>query len=505
MERVEVETQPGQQRRGRGDGEEGDRDHRHPAPDQKPVDRRQGRKSHRPLFGARLQHREQRRQQRNAEQEGDQHAAAGDLAELRQPPIVGRDKRGKPDRGRRCGEGQWQAGLFCRPDQGRAQLAQVVPLGAIAHAELDAEIDAETDKQHKKCDRDQVQRADHQQSGGGRNRKPGGDAQHHRQDDPRRAQGQPKDDPDRRQGQHGVEPGMVLDAGELVVVDRHEAGQMEPHLVLPGEVELPRRRGDRLRRRQARLQRFEIELWLDFDKAPELVRLDGAAGRQPLPGKARGPAGERRRRDVGSLVHRRRQIVERQGPGLDPRQPEREGIEGAAQARVGAQRREQRAGLGETARQPRNLVSWQIKQAVAFEEPAALRLVDGADHIFARNERRTEPVGRLGGIFGGRRIDDGDDARFRERPHIAEGSLRPRQARRKQRLHVGRQSEISCRIDGRRDSQEHGNSDHPPGPARAQTNQADDRGFQHAVARCRPKLLAQRAPIAKQRAPLCVR
>ena len=44
------------------------------------------------------------------------------------------------------------------------QVVDLVALGAIAHAELDAEIDAEADEQHREGDRDQIERADHQAS-----------------------------------------------------------------------------------------------------------------------------------------------------------------------------------------------------------------------------------------------------------------------------------------------------------------------------------------------------
>ena len=52
-----------------------------------------------------------------------------------------------------------------------AQVVDLVPLGAIAHAELKSEIDTEADEQHRKIDRDQIERADHQHAERGRDRK----------------------------------------------------------------------------------------------------------------------------------------------------------------------------------------------------------------------------------------------------------------------------------------------------------------------------------------------
>ena len=43
-----------------------------------------------------------------------------------------------------------------------------MPLGPVAHTKLDAEIEADTDKQRCERDRDQTERADHQQAKGRR-------------------------------------------------------------------------------------------------------------------------------------------------------------------------------------------------------------------------------------------------------------------------------------------------------------------------------------------------
>ena len=135
-------------------------------------------------FTARIEQREQRRHQRDARHERDQHAASGDLAELGQTAVVGRQERQEADGGRGGGKRQRAAGLFSGAPQRHAKVALLVPLGAIAHAELDAEIDAEPDKQHGKRDRDQVERRHHGKPERRRDGKPRHQAEEHRHDDP---------------------------------------------------------------------------------------------------------------------------------------------------------------------------------------------------------------------------------------------------------------------------------------------------------------------------------
>ncbi len=65
------------------------------------------------------------------------------------------------------------------------------PFGAVPDRELDAEIDAEADKQHRKGNRDQVQRANHQESDCGGHRKANHEIKENGQDDPWRMQSEP--------------------------------------------------------------------------------------------------------------------------------------------------------------------------------------------------------------------------------------------------------------------------------------------------------------------------
>jgi hypothetical protein len=79
MQRVEIEWQEGNQRRGKHDYEDRDHDYRSPMPFDKPVHRRERSNTHRARLGRRLQDGEQRRQKRDAGHKGDNHSGAGDL------------------------------------------------------------------------------------------------------------------------------------------------------------------------------------------------------------------------------------------------------------------------------------------------------------------------------------------------------------------------------------------------------------------------------------------
>ncbi len=68
------------------------------------------------------------------------------------------------------------------------QVVVIVPLGAVAHRELDAEVDAEADKQHREGDRDQVERADPGEPKRHGDRETDRQAREHREDKPSRVQ-----------------------------------------------------------------------------------------------------------------------------------------------------------------------------------------------------------------------------------------------------------------------------------------------------------------------------
>jgi len=134
----------------------------------------------------------------------------------------------------------------------------VVPLGPLAHTKLDAEIEADTNKQGCKCDRDQIERADHQQAECRCGGQSDDEVEHYGKDNPRRAQCEPKDEEDGGDAYHGVEGRTLLKSPELVVVDRHSPGEPNARLVTIGEVEILGRSLDCVSGGKARLQCAEI-------------------------------------------------------------------------------------------------------------------------------------------------------------------------------------------------------------------------------------------------------
>ena len=115
-----------------------------------------------------------------------------------------------------------------------------MPFGPIAHTELQAEIDAQTDKQHKECDRNHIQRADHQETESRRDRQTGGEIDRDRQDDPLVPQRQPKDDNHRDERHRGRQRCALSYCRELVIVHRHQPGQPHPGLEIAVESQITR-------------------------------------------------------------------------------------------------------------------------------------------------------------------------------------------------------------------------------------------------------------------------
>ena len=153
--------------------------------------------SHAQPTGARsptgLEHGKQRRQQGDRGQERDDHAGPGDQPEFGETHIGGRQKR--VESGRDRGRGKQKRPSHAMPGmfESLQQMAVRKPLRAIADAELDAEVDAKADEQHGEGDRDEVQRADHHQAGGGGETEADREIDQNREDDPGLPERQPQD------------------------------------------------------------------------------------------------------------------------------------------------------------------------------------------------------------------------------------------------------------------------------------------------------------------------
>lgn len=123
----------------------------------------------------------------------------------------------------------------------------------------------------------------------------------------------------------------------------------------------------------------------------------GAVGNERSPGKVGGLSGQRllegrrQRRELGFDVAQLRVAI------LDALQDDAEHLHHPDQAGVGGQRRQERLHLDQRVRRLGDVVGGQQQQAVALEEPAAVRLADIVKEIGLLAQRRGEPPGSVVG------------------------------------------------------------------------------------------------------------
>src|ERR1700730_298117 len=129
-----------QQRRPHQNEEKSAGDHGNAVLLEEMLQRRKSAKADRGGFARRIEQRQHRRYERDAAEEGDQHAATGNEPELRKDAQAGLQRGKKSHGGGRGGQGERIAHLAGGPSQGLSQVMMFMPLGTIAHAELNAEV-----------------------------------------------------------------------------------------------------------------------------------------------------------------------------------------------------------------------------------------------------------------------------------------------------------------------------------------------------------------------------
>ena len=352
-----------------------------------------------------------------------------------------------------------------------------MPLGAIAHAELQAEIDAQADEQNREIDRDQIERADHHHADRGRHGEPDNKRDKDREDDAEPAQRKPQDHEHDCDRHRGVERGILLDGGEFFVGHRHRTGQPQARLIFAGDIEVGGGLANGFRGALAWLELGVIQRGLDFEEAQLLARRRRPSLHHFVPGKACRLAGIDVLDRVRGEIHRPLHIVERELTALHAEQAELEGLDDAAERRVAGEH------LNQTLRLPENLhLRLEIfhrleQQAVLREERPAFRLFDGVEQILLRRELRHQRVGRFIDQFRGGRIDHRDDQfELRERLFESRFALPPIDIRRNELVDVRRHGEMRGRIPGRQHGKQNGQSDHRPGIFRGNADGADDKG-----------------------------
>ncbi len=288
IDRIEIELQPIEQRQSGRHHEPGADDDRDPLALHEPVDRRERLVSHLGRLARGLEQHQQCRDHGDAGQERDDHAEAGEQAELGETLVVGRQERQEAGRGGGGGERQRRAHVFRGVEQRRVQIVDLVALGAIAHAELDAEIDAETDEQDRERHRDQIERADQRQTDRESDREPDQQADEDRQNESTRSQRQPQDGQHHQDRAGGVDERPLLHGCVFLVGDRHRSGEPQSRAVLSGDVEIRRRLANGVGRLLARRQRAVIEHRPDLDETALLARCRRPAVEHRAPGEAGG-------------------------------------------------------------------------------------------------------------------------------------------------------------------------------------------------------------------------
>ncbi len=213
----------------------------------------------------------------------------------------------------------------------------------------------------------------------------------------------------------------------------------------------------------------------------------------------RRPSGQQIIDRVGRHVHRPGQRVGLNKAVRRAQQTEIEPGQRPAQARIGAQRLDQRRRLRHPAGDLLDIRCRQIEQRVAREERIALQRVDRAEMLAVGFERRRQFGRSLVGQFRGRRVQDHQNALLGKAVDIVPGALDPGQIARKQLPRVGREPEMRCRVDRAQAGQHERGRDDGSGMARAELDEARYRRYRHVgLMSARPGAAAKRRPCFRQ-------
>ena len=376
---------------------------------QKPVERRQRPIADRLRFARRANELQERRQQRDAEAERDDHTAARDQTEFGNARIACRHEGIKA--GGRCRGGERQRIAEAAPGMRKRgmQIIDQMPFGAVAHAELDAEIDSQSDEQRDEGDGNNVEGADGEKAQPCRNRQPDQYGEQDREDQPNTAHRQPKHGKHPDQHQRDREQRPFLDRAEFLVRHRNRTGQ--PHLdaFIGRQVQKANKRTNNVGGAISRRERLEIEVGLRFDEFACFEQRRPLAGYQRLPGQkgrlARGRPGKR-------VLEGRDRPFERlkfRLPALDAFERRRKAVHDAAQARIRRQGAEKRLCRDQLLGGGPDLLDRKEQQTFARKKIAATRRAHIVKEAGTVLERRRQFGRAAFGKFGRRAIDNDID------------------------------------------------------------------------------------------------
>ena len=447
---------------------------------QEVIDRRQESVADRLLFTGRVEQFQQRREHRDAGEECNQHARAGDLAELGDALVVGRQEAEESGRRRHRGQRERDRGALGRIGQRLRQVVVLETLRAVADAELDAEVHPQPDEQDGKGDRQQVQRSHHHQPNRRGDRKPDEEIEEHGEDDLRRMQRHPENDEHDQYGADAVDDGAVLNGCEFLIGDRNRPGQPDPGAILVREMEIGGRLPDRIGRALAGLQRVEIQDRLEFDEGAPVGIGERLVADQFAPGE-RGVALVQHVLDrLGDLVEGPFGAVELELPALDAGKAGLQRARQPADAGISGHDLDQGGRGGELAGQLADLVHREEQQPVLLEEFTGAERLDGFEVLGVAGELLRQRGARRAGELRRRRLDHGQDGSV-----PIKGStelvvaLAPIQIGRNQGIDVGVDGEVPGCIEAGGSPEDKSDQDGWEGKARAGLNNRDDKTCQH--------------------------
>ena len=397
---------------------------------------------------------QERRQQHEAERERHDHAEAGNGSELGHADIAGRQESEEARADRRRRQRQRPSDAGARLGECRRAVGLDQPLGQRADAELNAEIDAKAHEKRNEGHRQEVEATDHQQADGGGQNEADQRRERDRQNDADRPHGQPQD---AEQGhEHGAEDemGVLGQRGKLLVGQGYRSGQANGHAMRLIKPERLRDGADRVARRGARLQGGIVHHRLNQQDMPCLAEV----GRLPA-GEKRAPREEGRAPSHGVLERfrkgrqRRFDVFWRDLALLETLQYVGHDDQGAAQARIGGQPRQEGRRPYKATRRRLDVGQRREQQSFALEEGTSVGPAHGLKKILPLLQAcRQTPRGVIGKLRRGA-IDDnhGEVVELRERRFEGELFLTPFQPLRDQLGCIGRHRKILGNEEQRRD------------------------------------------------------
>ena len=255
--------------------------------------------------------------------------------------------------------------------------------------------------------------------------------------------------------------------------------QANGHTMRLIEVERLGDAADRVARRGTRLQRCIVHHRLNQQDMPYLAQVGRfIAGEERPPGKEGRSPGRSVLERLREGRHRRFDVLQRNLAVLQPLQYVGQDNQGAAEARIGREPRQERRGAYEATRRRLHVSRRQEQQPLALEERASVGPSHGLEEVLPLLQSSGQTPRGVIGKLGSGAIDDnqGQVVVLRKRRVEGEPSLPPIQLLRDQLGGIGSHCEILGSEDQRRQRKAADQEQHHQGVPGAGCDNAADRG-----------------------------